>query len=330
MKSDFQEYKSEPQNSRIQAIKDRHQSLIQSLQRGWSRFTKHKMGVLGLTILLVLLVMAVFAPYFAPHSLEWTAPSSTNSDSSDSLESLQQNKLSHPAPPQFGDPYFAPLGTDMQGHDVLSQLIYSSRIALYIGLAAGILSSLVGVPLGVISGFYGDSWVDETVQRIVDVMYGLPFLPLVIVLVAIRGVNTTNIILAIVVKSWLNNAIVIRGQTLTLKERSYIEAAKSSGASNMRIIFKHILPNVLPLAFIYLAQDAAFAILIQANLAFIGLSDFTQISWGVMLQWVQVTGHIYDAPWWMIPPGIMITLISGSFYFLGYSLEDVMNPHMEE
>ena len=318
---------SETRGSVLQRYKERNQGLVDSLKRGWSRFTQHRMGMAGLVILTGMILMAVFAPYIAPHSVDWTAP--TSDGGADTLEDLGDSQISHPAPPKFGDPYFAPLGTDMDGRDVLSHLIWGSRTGLYIGLAAGILSSLVGVPLGLISGFYGDTWIDETIQRIVDIMYGLPFLPLVIVLVALRGVTTTNIIIAIAVKSWLNNAIVIRGQTLSLKERSYIEAAKVAGASDNRIIFRHILPNVLPLAFVYLAQDAAFAILTQASLAFLGLADFTNVSWGVMLQWVQVTGHVYDALWWMIPPGIMITLVSASFYFVGYSLEDVMNPHSE-
>lgn len=320
---------SETSESYLQRVKNENKGLIESLSRGWSRFTEHKMGVLGLLILLSMILMAVFAPYLMPHSLDWKAPTEIGGGEERTLEDLANAQISHPAPPKFGDPYFAPLGTDWEGHDVLSQLIWGSRIALYIGLAAGLLSSLVGVPLGLISGFYGDTWIDEAIQRVVDVMYGLPFLPLVIVLVTLRGVNTTNIILAIAVKSWLNNAIVIRGQTLSLKERSYIEAAKVAGASDNRIIFRHILPNVMPLAFVYLAQDAAFAILTQASLAFLGLSDFTKVSWGTMLQWVQVSGHVFDALWWMIPPGIMITLISAAFYFVGYSLEDVMNPHTD-
>lgn len=298
------------------------------MRRGWSRFTNHRLGVFGILILLVLVIIAIFAPQLAPHTTSWTAPSSlTGEGSVESLEALASKKIVHPAPPKFGDPYFAPLGTDHRGHGVLTYLIFGTRTTLYIGFAAGLLSSLVGIPLGLISGFYGDSWIDEGIQRIIDIFYSLPFLPLVIVLVAIRGVTTTNIILAIVVKSWLNNAIVIRGQTLSLKERSYIESAKVSGASDTRIIFRHILPNVLPLGFVYLAQDAAFAVLAQANLAFLGLADLSNVSWGTMLLWVRATGHIFDALWWMVPPGILITVIAAAFYFIGYSLEDVMNPH---
>ena len=314
------------ERSILQRHLERHAGTYRSLGRGWERFKTHRIGVIGLVIFLAIVAMAVFAPYLAPHTPAWRAPSG---GAASSLSDLASSTTSHPAPPRFGDPYFAPLGTDHRGSDVLTRLIYGSRLALYVGLAAGLLSSLVGVPLGLISGFYGDTWIDEAIQRIVDVMYGLPFLPLVIVLVALRGVNTTNIILAIAVKSWLNNCIVIRGETLSLKERSYVEAARVAGASDLRIVFRHVLPHVLPLAFVYLAQDAAFAILTQASLAFLGLADSTALSWGVMLQWVQVTGNVYNAPWWMIPPGIMIMLLSAAFYFIGYSLEDVTNPQTD-
>ena len=299
------------------AVPERLKPFVIGLDRVWDQFTESRLGIIGLVILGGIVFMAVFAPYLAPHPLGWRAFGTNPSFS-------QASKLPHP--PTFGDPFFAPLGTDNLGHGILTQVIYGSRTALYIGIAAGVLSSLVGVPLGVMSGYYSNTWIDETIQRIVDVMYGLPFLPLVIVLVFINGVTTTNIILGIVAKSWLNNAIVIRGQVLSLSERPFVEAAEASGAGDLRIMWRHILPNVLPLGFIYLAQDAAFAILIQASLAFLGLSDFTKVSWGTMLQWIQVEGYIYTAPWWLFPPGIMIALLAASFYFIGYSLEDVMNP----
>ena len=313
----------------------RNYGYVRSINRGLGRFKQQRLGVLGLLILLGLIVMAIGAPYVSPHDLGWQAPTTLEGgEDCTTLDCLAEGgTISHPAPPKFGgltgDPYFAPLGTDHEGADVLTKIIWGSRTALYIGLAAGLLSSLVGIPLGLISGYYGDTWIDESIQRVIDVMYGLPFLPLVIVLVAVNGINTTNVIIAIVVKSWLNNAIVIRGETLSLKERSYVEAAKVTGASDIRIVFRHILPNVLPLGFVYLAQDAAFAVLTQANLAFLGLSEFTNVSWGTMLQWIQVTGHVYDSPWWLIPPGLMITVLAASFYFIGYSLEDVMNPHSD-
>lgn len=303
--------------SRRDRLTDRLTPVLISLSRTWNQFTRSPIGLFGLAILTGMIVIAVFAPYVAPHGAEWQAYGSNPTF---------QQASAHPHPPAFGDPFFAPLGTDSLSRGILSRVIYGSRTALFIGLAAGILSSLVGVPLGVISGYYGDSWVDESIQRIVDVMYGLPFLPLVVVLVAVNGVTTTNIIIAIVIKSWLNNTIVIRGQVLSLAERPFVEAARASGASDLRIMAKHILPNVLPLGFIYLAQDAALAILTQASLAFLGFADFTNVSWGTMLQWIRVEGYVYTAPWWLIPPGVMIALLAASFYFVGYSLEDVMNP----
>lgn len=304
-------------HSRVDRVRDRLVPWKIGLARTWGQFTESPVGVIGLVILAAISLMAVFAPYVAPHTLDWTA--------------LPENPTfaqagSHPHAPAFGDPFFAPLGTDSLGHGIFTQLVYGSRTALYIGLAAGILSSLVGVPLGIISGYYSNTWVDEGIQRVVDILYALPFLPLVIVLVFVRGMSTTNLILAIVVKSWLNNAIVIRGQVLSLSERPFVEAARASGASDLRIMGRHIVPNVLPLGFVYLAQDAAFAILIQASVAFLGFSDFTNMSWGVMLQWIQVEGYVYTAWWWLIPPGLMIALLAASFYFVGYSLEDVMNP----
>jgi peptide/nickel transport system permease protein len=218
------------------------------------------------------------------------------------------------------------MGTNSDGQSVWVLLVHSADTALFIGLSAALLSSLVGVPLGLISGYYGDSWINEAIQRTVDVMYGLPFLPFLIVLVAVRGVSTTNIILGIAITSWLNQCSIIRGEALSLKERSYVDSAKVAGASDARVVFRHILPNVLPLTFVFLAVDAAGAILAEAALAYLGLADFTTISWGMMIQNIQSKGHVFNAPWWLIPPGLAIAGIAVSFYFIGYSMEDVTNP----
>lgn len=311
-------------DSRLESVRERWEPRIDRIKRGWNRYTTHKMGVLGLIFLGIFALWGLFPEVFAPHTPEWKAYIGYENTrmTGEQLRSL-------PHPPAFGDPFFAPLGTNASGEGIFTLIVFSASNALYIGLAAGLLSSLVGVPLGLISGFYGDTWIDETIQRIVDVMYGLPFLPFLVVLVAIRGVNTTNIILGIAITSWLNNCIVIRGETLSLKERAYVDSATVAGASDTRIVFRHILPNVLPLAFVYLAQDAAAAILAQASLAYLGLADFTANSWGIMLENIQAQGYIYSAPWWLIPPGIAITAIAAAFYFIGFSMEDVTNPQKE-
>ncbi|WP_458206352.1 ABC transporter permease [Haladaptatus sp. NG-SE-30] len=308
--------------STIDTFKERWEPRIERFRRGWNRYTQHKMGVLGVLILFMYILWALFPSFFAPHTMEWRAFVGNDQYVRMTLQQTQQL----PHPPAFGDPFFAPLGTNDLGHGILTLMVYAAKDALYIGFAAGLLSSLVGVPLGLISGFYGDTWIDELIQRIVDVMYGMPFLPFLIVLVAIRGINTTNIILGIAITSWLNNCILIRGETLSLKERAYIESARVAGASDTRIVFRHILPNVVPLAFVFLAQDAASAILAQAALAYLGLADFTEVSWGVMIERVKAQQYIFDAPWWLIPPGLAITSIAAAFYFIGFSVEDVANP----
>ena len=314
---------SQDERSDFEAAKKRWEPRLERIRTGWERFTEHRMGVLGLIILIVYALWALFPGVFAPHSTDWVAylgePPFQSRLTADQISTL-------PHPPAFGDPFFAPLGTNASGAGILTLVIYSAYNAMYIGLAAGLLSTLVGVPLGLISGFYGDTWIDETIQRFVDIMYGLPFLPFLIVLVAIRGMTTTNIIIGIAVTSWLNNCIVVRGETLSLKERSYVESAKVAGASDTRIIFRHILPNVLPLSFVYLAQDAAAAILAQASLAYLGLADFTSLSWGLMLQNIQTGGYVFQAWWWLVPPGLALMLMAAAFYFIGFSMEDVTNP----
>ena len=314
------------QVSRVDNLKERWEPRIERFRRGWDRYTRHRMGVIGLLILAVYILWALFPSVFAPHGTEWRA--FVGSDTSAYLTPQQRAQLPHPPAfgPMFGDEFFAPLGTNKLGYGIFTKMVYAARSALYIGFAAGLLSSLVGVPLGLISGFYGDTWIDELIQRIVDVMYGMPFIPFLIVLVAIRGISTTNIILGIAITSWLNNCILIRGETLSLKERSYIESAKVAGASDTRIVFRHIFPNVVPLAFVFLAQDAAVAIIAQASLAYLGLADFTTNSWGLMIENVKASGFIFTAPWWVIPPGLAITSIAAAFYFIGFSVEDVVNP----
>ena len=306
-----------------ESFKRRWEPRIERLRRGWSRFSGHRLGVLGLTTLRGFSVGAVVPGGFPPPAPGWIA--SLGGPPFDRRLTAEQIR-SLPPPPAFGDPFFAPLGTNANGYGILTLVIYAAKNAMYIGLAAGLLSSLVGVPLGLISGFYGDTWIDEAIQRFVDIMYGLPFLPFLIVLVAIRGITTTNIIIGIAVTSWLNNCITVRGETLSLKERSYVESAKVAGASDTRIIFRHIMPNVLPISFVFLAQDAAGAVIAQASLAYLGLADFTANSWGIMLENIKSSGYVFDAWWWLIPPGVALMLMAASFYFIGFSMEDVTNP----
>ena len=285
--------------------------------RALRRFLTNPLALVGTAVLGVVTCCALAPGVVAPHDPEWVAYVGT----SDGRLTLAQSR-SLPHPPAFGDPFFAPLGTTASGHGVLTELVYGARTALLVGLAAALLSSLVGVPLGLCSGYYG-GWVDGVIQRVVDVLYGVPFLPFVIVLVAIRGASTTTIVLAIAATAWLNNCVVVRGATLSIVRRTYVDAARAAGLPAHRIVARHVLPDVLPVAAVLLVQDAATAILAHATLAYLGLADVTTASWGVLLQQAQATGHVFDAPWWLLPPGLAIASLVAAFYYVGHAVEDV-------
>lgn len=281
------------------------------------RFLTNPLAVVGTTVLCVVACCALVPSVVAPHGPGWVAYVGAG----DGRLTLSQSR-SLPHPPAFGDPFFAPLGTTASGHGVLTELVYGARTALLVGLAAALASSLVGVPLGLLSGYYGGTWLDEAIQRLVDVLYGVPFLPFVVVLVAMRGASTTNIVLAIAATAWLNNCVVVRGTTLSLTRRTYVDAARAAGLPARRIVTRHVLPDVLPIAAVLLVQDAATAILAHATLAYLGLADVTTASWGVMLQQVQATGYVFTAPWWLLPPGLAIACLVAAFYYVGHAVEE--------
>jgi peptide/nickel transport system permease protein len=218
------------------------------------------------------------------------------------------------------------LGTDSYGRDIFSQLIWGSRVALLVGFAASFLSVLIGVIVGIVAGYSG-GWVDVVLMRFTDVVLVLPFLPLIIVLAAVMGPSIWNIILAITLVGWPGTARIIRSQVLSLKERPFIDAARVTGASNTRIMFRHIMPNVLPLAFLFMTFAVTGAILGEASLSFIGLGDPNTMSWGMMLYYVN-HGYTLTAWWWMLPPGIAITLLVLGFFLVGRAFEEIINPRL--
>ncbi len=218
------------------------------------------------------------------------------------------------------------LGTDAYGRDIFSQLIWGSRIALLVGFAASFLSVLIGVIVGVVAGYSG-GWVDVVLMRFTDVVLVMPFLPLIIVLAAVMGPSIWNIILAITLVGWPGTARIIRSQVLSLKERPFIDAARVTGASNTRIMFRHIVPNVLPLAFLYMTFAVTGAILGEASLSFIGLGDPKTMSWGMMLYFVS-HGYTLKAWWWMLPPGMAITFLVLGFFLVGRAFEEIINPRL--
>ena len=272
----------------------------------------NKAGAIGLIIFILFVIIAIFANNIAPYD-----PMKIQYDDNGGVKRLQPPSKEH-----F-------LGTTWMGRDVFSQLVVGSRIAVLVGVISAICVAFVGTNIGLIAGYFGGV-VDNIMMRIVDIIYGIPFLPFALILVAILGPGVKNIILAIVLITWRNSSRVIRAQVLSLKNRTFIEAARLSGASHSRIIYKHIAPNVIPLSLVYVSTTMASAIMTESSLSFLGFGDPTQVSWGKILYACYSSQAMFKAWWWMIPPGVAITLLVLSGYLMGRAFEEIANPKLRE
>jgi peptide/nickel transport system permease protein len=224
---------------------------------------------------------------------------------------------------------FGLLGTDDMGRDIFTQIVYGSRVSLLIGISSSIISVMLSVLVGVIAGYMGGK-TDEALTRLSDLVMVLPALPLMIVVAAMLGGSLLQIVILLSLLGWAPGARGIRAFVLSIKNKPYIEACKVKGAGSLRIIFKHILPSVLPIAYAAVALSAPIAIVTEAELAYLGVGgDPYTISWGRMLQYAQRGGAFqYGAWWWIIPPGICIALLSLAFVLIGHSLDEIFNPRL--
>lgn len=288
------------------------QNLRRSAVKQAKVFSESKMAMAGLTIIGFYIVIALLSPYIAPYG-----PYERLYTVDGLWADLQPPSLAHP------------LGTTEAAHDVFSQLLLGARIAMFVGILGAFMVAVIGTTVGVVAGYYG-GWIDEVVMRVVDVLYGLPFIPFVIVLVTVLGASVWNIVLGIALLYWLSTARVVRSEVLTVRERPYVEAAKAAGASDLRVMVIHILPNVIPLSALYAAIAVGYSIVAQASIAFLGFGDPTVPSWGVMLQRAFVTQSFGQAWWWVFPPGLSITLVVMGAYLVGRGYEEIVNPQLRE
>jgi peptide/nickel transport system ATP-binding protein/peptide/nickel transport system permease protein len=263
-------------------------------------------AALGTTLLSVILFIALFGPSLAPYDPREVT----------------------------GRPFSAPssahwLGTNDIGQDIFSEILWGTRVSLLIGLVAASAAILVGTTVGVVASLAG-GWVDALLMRITDVVLTIPFLPLAIVLAAFLGPSLWNTATVIALVIWARPARVVRSQGLSICNLTFVEAAHALGGGFRHVLVKHVLPGVLPLALSQFILATSSAILTEASLAFLGLGDPIQKSWGTILFYAQARGAFLNGswPWWVIPPGVLISVTVLSFVLIGRSLEETLMPRL--
>ncbi len=226
--------------------------------------------------------------------------------------------------------FWGPLGTTDKGQDVMAQLFWGCQVSLYVGIIATVIGVVVGLIVGLVAGYFSGI-IDELLMRIVDFFLIIPTLPIMMVLAAVLSPSLEVTTMIIAIFAWPGPSRVIRSQVLVEKEKAYVEAAKAAGAGDVYVIFKHVFPNVLTLVFVQLATGVSGAILAESGLSFLGLTPQNLVSWGHMLQASYATGALLNGAWWfVIPPGLMIVLLSMGFVFIGYAVDIAMNPRQRK
>ena len=266
------------------------------------------MGVIGALMLLLVVSVAVFAPWVAPY---------------DPYERVQVTPEQILTPPDAQHL----LGRDDAGKDVLSQLIYGSRVSLTVGFTASFMAMVIGTTVGLVAGYFGGR-IGNVLMRVVDFLMVIPELPLMLVIIAVMGRGLLNIILVIGLLGWTYTARLVRSQVLSVKERQFVLRARSVGASSVRIMTRHIFPQVLPLVIAQAVLDISVAILAESTLAFLGLGDPTLVSWGNMLNFAFERGMSRRAWWFLLPPGFAIVWVSLSLVLIGNTLDEIVNPRL--
>lgn len=265
----------------------------------WNKLKKSKLAVVGFGIVLLVLLVAILAPVVAPYAPNWTGRPSLNP----SMQHL--------------------FGTDATGRDMFSLIVYGARISLFVGFGAVLLEMGIGLTVGMIAGYFG-GMIDEVLMRITDVLLTLPTLPLLIVTVAMfQARSITIIVLVMGGLGWMFMARVTRSEFLSLRETTFVEAAKSMGASSWRIIIRHILPNILSTVIVIATMDVPWFIFYEATLTYLGFGDPASPSWGVLLE----RGYLYlQSAWWMITfPGLALLFTSLGFNLFGDGLRDALD-----
>jgi len=267
---------------------------------------RNLMFIIGLVIVITMTFFAVFAPLIAPYD----------------PTALHLDYILHPP----SDMFF--LGTDALGRDIFSRLLYGGRISLWVGFVAVGISISIGIVLGLISGYFG-KWVDECIMRGVDIMLCFPSFFLILAVIAFLEPDLSNIMIVIGLTSWMGVARLVRAETLSLKQREFVDAAKLAGSSDFKIMFMHILPNAIGPILVSATLGIAGAILVESSLSFLGLGvQAPTASWGNML--MEGKNVLEIAPWQSLYPGLAILITVLGYNLLGESLQDIFDPRLKK
>ena len=271
----------------------------------WSRFRKHKLATASLFFIIFLVVIAILAPWIMPHPYdEIDVPNAFAPASAEHL-----------------------LGTDQLGRDILSRLMWGTRISLYVGVAATLLSSVFGIIVGAVSGYYGGQ-TDTLLMRFTDFFLTLPSLPLLLVLSVIIGSSVEVVILILAALGWMGSARLVRGMVLSLREQEFVEACRAMGMSDTRIILRHLIPNSMAPIIVQITLGIGTLIIVEAALSFLGFGVRPPVpSWGNMLNRVQ--DYILINPLLAVYPGAAIFLTVLAFNFMGDGLRDALDPRLK-
>ncbi|ABR48224.1 binding-protein-dependent transport systems inner membrane component [Alkaliphilus metalliredigens QYMF] len=270
------------------------------------RFKKNPTAIFGLVIVIFFLLIAIFGKFITPH------------------DPFKQNIINaHQSP---GGQYL--LGTDFFGRDVLSRIFIGARISLLVGVAVVTLRAVIGIPYGLVAGYYGGR-IEAFMMRIVDAFIAFPGIILAMAIMAVRGPGIENVIFALTISGWPMFARLVRGESMSLKEREYVQAARALGYNDGKVMFQHILPNCLATIIVYTTMGIATPILAEAGLSFLGLgATADQATWGFQMS---LERQYMRTAWWSVTfPGLALMVVILGFNLLGDGLRDVLDPRMKE
>lgn len=271
---------------------------------------RYPTGSMGVVVVALFATLAVIGPDIAPHGPFEVV--------------YQANHAVLRLSPPRADAWF---GTTNQGMDVFSQLMWGTRSALLVGLLSALGSAVIGTLVGLVAGYFG-GWVDEVLMRLTDVAFGMPFLPFAMVVISVTRPSLGLVIVLVVAFLWRTTARVIRAQVLTLRNRPFIWAARAAGAGPFRILLRHVTPNVLPLSFLYVAIGVQAGVMLEAALSFLGFGDPNTMSWGTMLNAAFQAGAMRNAWWWVLPPGLALSLFVIAVFMITRAHEELLNPRL--